>query len=52
MESEEEREWDGVKEIEADDGTMSLEEEGVVNKCREEDEETERVAIYCYNFNS
>lgn len=46
MESEEEREWDGVKEREGVDGIMSLE-EGVVNKWREQDEETDRVAIYC-----
>lgn len=49
IESEEEREWEGVKEREGVDGIMSLEEEeeeGVVNKWRrEEDEETERVAI-------
>lgn len=45
MESEEEREWEGVKEREGVDGIMSLEEEGVVNKWSEEDEETERVAI-------
>lgn len=47
IESEEEREWDGVKEREGVDGIMSLE-DGVVNKWREEeDEETERVAIDC-----
>lgn len=45
MESEEEREWNGVKEREVVDGIMSL--EGVVNKWREQDEETDRVAIYC-----
>lgn len=46
MESEEEREWEGVKDREGVDGIMSLEEEeGVVNKWSEEDEETERVAI-------
>lgn len=44
MESEEDREWDGGKEREGVDGIMSFE-EGVVNKWREEDEETERVAI-------
>ncbi|KAL8148933.1 hypothetical protein AgCh_006075 [Apium graveolens] len=45
MESEEEREWDGVKEREGADGIMSLE-EGVVNKWREQDEETDRLAIF------
>lgn len=44
MEREEEREWEGEKERDGDEGMVSLE-EGVVKEWREEDEESERVAI-------